>query len=115
MFAEPLDDDRQAILQAAACSDGSGALVDLFFSEELGDIADAKAICARCPVRDACLRAAEARREPYGVWGGQLFSAGKVIPFKRPRGRPSKAALRVYASDDGSQSAVTNNQNARPA
>ncbi|MBV9594751.1 MAG: WhiB family transcriptional regulator [Actinobacteria bacterium] len=31
----------------------------------------AKAICATCPVTEACLRWALATREPYGVWGGK--------------------------------------------
>lgn len=31
---------------------------------------DAKAICARCPVREVCLTHALTRREDYGVWGG---------------------------------------------
>ena len=30
------------------------------------------------------------RGEPWGVWGGQLFLQGAVIPRKRPRGRPRK-------------------------
>ena len=30
----------------------------------------AKSICARCPVREACLRHALATREAYGIWGG---------------------------------------------
>ena len=30
----------------------------------------AKAICARCPVIDMCLKDALASNEPYGVWGG---------------------------------------------
>lgn len=30
----------------------------------------AKAVCARCPVINDCLRWALAAREPYGVWGG---------------------------------------------
>ena len=33
--------------------------------------AKAKAICARCPVREMCLEYALAIREPHGVWGGQ--------------------------------------------
>lgn len=33
--------------------------------------AAAKAICARCPVRDACLASALANREPVGVWGAK--------------------------------------------
>jgi WhiB family redox-sensing transcriptional regulator len=30
----------------------------------------AKAVCARCPVLEACRDHALAVREPYGVWGG---------------------------------------------
>jgi WhiB family redox-sensing transcriptional regulator len=32
--------------------------------------AKAKAICARCAVRDPCREYALAIREPHGVWGG---------------------------------------------
>lgn len=31
----------------------------------------AKAICAQCPFKVACLQAAEERGEEYGVWGGK--------------------------------------------
>jgi WhiB family redox-sensing transcriptional regulator len=30
----------------------------------------AKAVCARCPVIEDCLRWALQTHEPYGVWGG---------------------------------------------
>ena len=30
------------------------------------------------------------RREPWGVWGGQLFMNGKMLTIKRRRGRPPK-------------------------
>lgn len=74
----------------ASCKDGSGSLLGLFFSEEIGDIAAAKRICAACPVVEPCLQGALERREPWGVWGGQLFLNGKILPFKRKRGRPPK-------------------------
>jgi WhiB family redox-sensing transcriptional regulator len=48
-----------------------------------------------------CLAGAVRREEPWGVWGGEIFLRGAVIPRKRPRGRPSKAALardREYAA-----------------
>ena len=32
--------------------------------------AEARAICADCPVIDACLTGAIDRREPHGLWGG---------------------------------------------
>jgi len=31
---------------------------------------DAVTYCARCPVRDECLRYAIDRDEPHGIWGG---------------------------------------------
>ena len=65
---------------------------DVFFSEELQDIAAAKSICAECPVVAPCLEGAIERREPWGVWGGQLFMNGKVLMVKRRRGRPPKVA-----------------------
>jgi hypothetical protein len=76
----------------AACRDGSGTLTALFFSEEIPDIDLAKAICTTCALVEPCLRGALARREPAGVWGGQLFADGVVIPRKRKRGRPPKVA-----------------------
>ena len=30
----------------------------------------AKALCARCPVRELCLSAALESGEPHGIWGG---------------------------------------------
>jgi len=76
----------------ARCRDGAGTMVSLFFSEQLDDIARAKAICALCPVVEPCLAGAVERREPWGVWGGQLFANGKILAFKRKRGRPPKNA-----------------------
>jgi len=74
----------------ARCRDGDGVLTALFFSEQLDDIAFAKTICRECPVMDACLDGARQRREPWGVWGGELFFNGKILAQKRKRGRPRK-------------------------
>ena len=76
----------------ARCSDLAGTMSSLFFSEELQDISLAKQICARCPVMAQCLEGAIDRREPWGVWGGQLMLNGKVLQSKRRRGRPPKVA-----------------------
>ncbi|MGI8661858.1 MAG: WhiB family transcriptional regulator [Acidimicrobiales bacterium] len=76
----------------ARCNDGAGTMAGLFFSEELQDIARAKQICALCPVLGSCLEGAIERREPWGVWGGQLFLNGRVLASKRRRGRPPKIA-----------------------
>jgi len=62
----------------------------LFFSEDLGEIAAAKRICAECPVMAACLEQAILNEEPFGVWGGQLFLNGRMLAVKRRRGRPPK-------------------------
>ena len=74
----------------AACSTLTGELTKVFFSDELRQIARAKQICATCPVIAECLEGALERREPWGVWGGQLFVSGKVVLTKRGRGRPPK-------------------------
>ena len=74
----------------ARCRDGSSTMVGLFFSQQIDDIARAKGICALCVVREPCLTGAIERREPWGVWGGQLFLNGKILSFKRKRGRPPK-------------------------
>lgn len=66
---------------------------ELFFAESPTDVELAKALCVDCPVRTECLAAALERREPWGVWGGELFLQGVVIPRKRPRGRPRKSEV----------------------
>jgi WhiB family transcriptional regulator, redox-sensing transcriptional regulator len=63
---------------------------ELFFAESPADVELAKALCRTCPVRVECLAGALDRQEPWGVWGGELFVAGVVVPRKRPRGRPRK-------------------------
>jgi WhiB family redox-sensing transcriptional regulator len=42
----------------------------VFFPVSDEDAGQAKAICAQCPVREACLEYALATRERDGVWGG---------------------------------------------
>ena len=66
---------------------------ELYFAESPADVEVAKELCRACPVRTACLAGALERREPWGVWGGELLLQGKVIPRKRPRGRPRKDAV----------------------
>ena len=66
---------------------------DLFFAESPADVETAKALCRGCAIRIACFSGALERREPWGVWGGELFLRGEVIPRKRPRGRPRKTEV----------------------
>nr|WP_254712344.1 WhiB family transcriptional regulator [Serinicoccus kebangsaanensis] len=63
---------------------------DLWFAELPADVEQAKELCGPCPLREVCLAGALERREPWGVWGGQLLLQGRVVPRKRPRGRPRK-------------------------
>ncbi len=64
---------------------------ELFFAETPEDVEYAKSLCQDCPVRPSCLDGALSRREPWGVWGGELLVQGVVVPRKRPRGRPRKS------------------------
>ncbi|MEZ5216122.1 MAG: WhiB family transcriptional regulator [Ilumatobacteraceae bacterium] len=74
----------------ARCRDGYGTLTHLFFSDDVITIARAKAICAKCTLRAACIEGALEREEPWGVWGGELIENGRIVVHKRPRGRPPK-------------------------
>lgn len=66
-----MTDSERSWYRRAACR---GAPVELFFPDpdarraEAALVAEAKAICARCPVREACL--AEGMGEEHGIWGG---------------------------------------------
>jgi WhiB family transcriptional regulator, redox-sensing transcriptional regulator len=74
---------------------------DLWFAEAPAELERAKALCTGCPIKAECLAGALSREEPWGVWGGEIFERGTVIPRKRPRGRPSKADMardRAYAA-----------------
>ena len=81
---EPLDDEQ---LPCRAYDP------EVFFAESPSDVEYAKSLCSDCPVRATCLSGALERREPWGVWGGQLFVQGVVVPRKRPRGRPRKTEV----------------------
>lgn len=65
---------------------------DLWFAETPAQLEQAKASCEPCPLRASCLAGAMERREPWGVWGGEILERGVVIERKRPRGRPRKEA-----------------------
>jgi WhiB family redox-sensing transcriptional regulator len=77
---------------------------DLWFADSPAELELAKSLCGDCPVRVECLAGAVQRAEPWGVWGGEIFERGAVVPRKRPRGRPRKedvardALLRVEAA-----------------
>ena len=93
-------------LSGAACV---GADPDLFFPEPGDTFAErrAKAICAACPVRAACLAGAIDRGEPVGVFGG-LNEVERGVPRwreSRETARPVRVpetvtdALRTFVAD----------------
>ena len=51
----------------AACADADPSL---FFVAHGKPASEAKAICAGCPVREACLDYALQTKERHGIWGG---------------------------------------------
>ena len=87
---QAIDEFSISTRPVARCADGNGTLTPLFFSDHVLDIARAKAICAKCALREQCLSDALEREEPWGVWGGELLSGGRIVFNKRPGGRPPK-------------------------
>jgi len=73
---------------------------ELFFAEAPADVEAAKALCQGCRIRVACLEGALERREPWGVWGGELLLRGTIVPRKRPRGRPRKEDRELGKADE---------------
>jgi len=73
---------------------------ELFFAEAPADVEAAKALCQGCRARVACLEGALERREPWGVWGGELLLRGTIVPRKRPRGRPRKEDAAIAKADE---------------
>ena len=63
---------------------------DMFFSDRPDEMAQAQAVCFRCPVRINCLEAALDKNEEWGVWGGVIFWEGQPYYRRRTRGRPRK-------------------------
>src|SRR3954453_14869120 len=63
---------------------------DLWFSDSQPHLELAKSLSGEFPLGVECLAGAVERNEPWGVWGGEIFERGAVVPRKRPRGRPRK-------------------------
>jgi WhiB family transcriptional regulator, redox-sensing transcriptional regulator len=57
----------------------------LFFPEPGGGATrKARSVCAACPVRSSCLSYALSKDDTWGIWGGELFEAGHLIPQPVP-------------------------------
>lgn len=74
----------------AACRDLD---VALFFPEPGVDAGGAKAICAGCPVREACLEFAIASHQDDGVWGG--LDENERRRLRRRRQEAARSARRA--------------------
>jgi WhiB family redox-sensing transcriptional regulator len=68
--------------QRAACR---GVDPDIFYPVSDEEASDAKAICALCPVQQACLEWALTSRESDGVWGGATERERRRIIRRRRR------------------------------
>lgn len=85
---------------SAACRDEDP---ELFYpvgstGPALLQIAEAKAVCRRCPVLDECRAWALANREPYGVWGGLSEDERRVILHLGNQGRPVREVKHEYCN-----------------
>ena len=68
---------------------------DLFFpialsGPALREIAQAKAICARCPVRSECLQFALTTHQVHGVWGGTSEEERRLLQSRGPDKMPAQ-------------------------
>lgn len=68
------------ITQGGACM---GADPELFFSENIAEINQAREICVSCPLRAKCLDYASFAEE-YGIWGGTTAGERKVLRAGKP-------------------------------
>jgi len=81
------------VIAATTLSWGSQALCaqtdpEMFFSDSLELIAQAKGVCRRCPVQGECLSHALTSREDAGVWGGLDRDERRQL-LRHPRSSPS--------------------------
>jgi WhiB family redox-sensing transcriptional regulator len=93
-------DAASGIAARARCFDPDGSNTFLFFSDDPMNLARAKAICAKCTVRQPCLTTALRREEAYGVWGGELIVDGRIKADIPRRGRPRKVARILIEVDE---------------
>lgn len=84
-FHEAIAFDPAAWRERAACRH----MGTQFFYVDRGELlAEAKAVCAACPVRDDCLEHALANNERFGLWGG--LSDRERRQLRRGRGLPAR-------------------------
>ena len=62
-----------AWIRYALCAQNTEVDLGAWFPLKGEDTVLARAICARCPVRQECLDYAVDNGEQYGIWGGMSF------------------------------------------
>ena len=82
-------DNRAAWWSRAACSTADPELFFPISAEgpALKQVARAKAICARCPIRQACLDYALSAGALQGVWGGTTEAERQLLRQRQRRTR----------------------------
>jgi WhiB family redox-sensing transcriptional regulator len=99
---QPIRQERWRTLAACRSADS-----DLFFpisssGPSLAQVAQAKAICAGCPVRRECLAFALRTHQVHGVWGGlseqERHPLRSVTPARVERGQAAEVGT-VHAAD----------------
>ncbi|MFC4054962.1 WhiB family transcriptional regulator [Actinomadura syzygii] len=81
------DVDPEVFFPAAASDSAPDAA-----SDGKRRIAQAKAVCAGCPVQQECRREAIERREPVGIWGGTTPQQRAALRRKQRRSKAGQAA-----------------------
>lgn len=77
---------------------------EAFYPEGQGaSAAEAKAVCAGCPVREECLRHALSTREPHGVWGGMSERQRRKLlrPAPGAHSCPHDGCTRTFGTRSG--------------
>ena len=65
----------------------------------LAQIAEAKEVCAQCPVREACLDFALSTGQAYGIWGGLTEDERRGLRRRMQRAAARRSAV-GQPSDD---------------
>jgi len=73
----------------AACAETDP---ELFFAVDEETVAQAKQVCAACPVRAACLETALRQHEMHGVWGGMAEGERRRLIRQRRREQRERRA-----------------------
>ena len=72
----------------------------------LAEIAAAKAVCARCPVREACLQYAVTSGQACGIWGGLTEDERRGMRYReRLSERPGGTGATPVGTSTGTRAA----------